>query len=286
MMENHGYGGVVGNASMPYLNSLWSEGANRTGPVTDYTAMYAVTHPSLPNYLAISAGSTQGKSGTDSVTAGSIAAQSVWDQLTAAGISWGVYEEGMPAACYNPGSYNDTATDGQYVLRHNPGTVYAPVYSSAECQNDQPLSALSPASLPAVSFVTPNLCDDDHGLTSAQLTGLPFQNCQQGTASLLQRGDSWLQARVSAWTAAGADVLITWDEGTGTAGTNGSTGGGRIASLLTGPGVASGQDSTQYNHYSVLAGIEDAYGLALLGNAASATPLPLPGAARALGAGF
>lgn len=279
MMENHGYGGVVGNASMPYLNSLWSEGANGTGPVTDYTAMYAVTHSSLPNYLAITAGSTEGKSGTDAVTAGSIPAQSVWDQLTAAGISWEVYEEGMPTACYAPDSYNDTATDGQYVLGHNPGTIYAPVYSSAECQNDKPLSSLNTGSLPAVAFVTPNLCDDDHGLTSAQLSGLPFQNCQQDTASLLQRGDSWLQAHVSAWTAAGADVLITWDEGTGTAGANGSTGGGRIASLLTGPGVAAGQDSTQYSHYSVLAGIEDAYGLALLGNAASATPLPLPGAA-------
>ena len=281
MMENQGYGGVIGNTAMPYLNSLWDEGQNQSGPVTDYTQMYAVTHPSLPNYLAIASGSTQGKSGIDSAYAGEFGAPSVWDQLTAAGVSWGVFEEAMPSACYQNVIYDDTAaggTDGEYALRHNPGAVFAPVYTSAECQNVQPLSALNTAALPQVSFVTPNVCDDDHGLTSAQLSTLPYQNCLTGSTALLQRGDAWLQEHVTAWTSAGANVLITWDEGVGKAGVNGSsTGGGQVVSLLTGPGVTPGQDSTQYSHYSVLAGIENLYGLPLLAGAGAANPVPLPG---------
>jgi len=279
VMENHGYSGVIGNPNMPYFNQLWSEGIAGTGSVIDYQQMYAVTHPSLPNYLAIASGSTQGQAGTDTATAGEFNAQSVWDQLTAADISWRVYEEGMPAVCSRVACYNDTAaggTDGQYVLRHNPATPFAPVYTSAECQQVQPLSALNLTALPGVSFVTPNVCNDDHGIPSG--TYDPYQNCVQDSTALVQRGDNWLQAHVSAWTAAGADVLVTWDEGTGSAGVNGTSGGGRIATVLTGPGVTPGQDSTQYSHYSVLAGVEDRYGLPLLAGAATANPVPLPGA--------
>jgi phosphatidylinositol-3-phosphatase len=284
MLENHGYADVIGNANMPYFNQLWNEGLAGTGPVTDYQQMYAVAHPSLPNYLAIASGSTQGRDGSDSVSPGQFNAPSVADQLTAAGISWAVYQEGMPVSCAPNGTYNDTAaggTDGQYVLRHNPGTPFTPIYTSAECQNVQPLSALNIAALPQVSFVAPNICNDDHGLTSAQLAGLPYRNCLTGSTALVQRGDAWLQQHVNAWTSAGADVLITWDEGVGNAGVNGTTttGGGQIASLLTGPGIPPAQDSTQYSHYSVLAGIENRYGLPLLANAATANPVPLPGSA-------
>lgn len=267
MMENHGYSQVIGNSNMPYFNNLWSKGKNKTGPVTDYTQMYAVSHPSLPNYLAIASGSTRGKSGTDSITAGQIQAKSLWDQLTAAGVSWGVFEEGVPSTCFNSVIYNSSATDGQYALKHNPAVPFAHVYTSAECQQVHPLSALKASALPKVSFVTPNLCDDDHGLGS----GNPFTNCVIGTAALLKRGNNWLKSHVSAWTQAGANVLITWDEGGGTA-----HGGGQIAALLTGPGVTAGQNSTLFTHYSVLAGIEKGYGLTLLGNAASASPVPLP----------
>jgi len=278
MLENQGYTGVIGSTNMPYFNQLWNEGIAGTGPVTDYQQMYAVSHPSLPNYLAIASGSTQGQAGNDLAHAGQFNAPSVWDQLTAAGISWGVYEEAMPATCSSNVAYNDTAsggTDGQYVLRHNPGTPFAPVFTSAECQRVQPLSALNLTALPQVSFVTPNLCDDDHGIKSGSYD--PYQNCVTNSAAVLQRGDAWLQQHVSAWTTAGANVLVTWDEGSGTAGVNGTTnGGGRVAALITGPNIPPGQDSTQYSHYSALAGIEALYGMPLLAGAGAANPIPLP----------
>jgi hypothetical protein len=64
-------------------------------------------------------------------------------------------------------------------------------------------------------------------------------------------------------------VLITFDECC-------STALGPDYAVETGAGVTPGTSSTSYSHYSVLAAIEDAYGLPLLGGAASANPLPWP----------
>ena len=48
--ENHSAAQVMGR---PYLSSLAARG-------TSFTAMYGITHPSQPNYLALFSGSTQG----------------------------------------------------------------------------------------------------------------------------------------------------------------------------------------------------------------------------------
>src|SRR5258708_10315432 len=50
--ENHSYSEVIGNASMPYLNSL----ASQYGLATQY---FADAHPSLPNYLVLTTGLTE-----------------------------------------------------------------------------------------------------------------------------------------------------------------------------------------------------------------------------------
>ena len=263
MMENHGLHPVLyDRADMPYLNSLW-----RGGTSLDFTHYAALAHPSLPNYLGMTSGFTQATS--DSVHPGQYSGPSVWDQLTQAGVSWGIFEEGMPSACSPKVSYNDPVTGGQYLLRHDPGVPYGSVYHSAECQQVQPLTALSYASLPAVSFITPNTCDDMHGLTAAQLAGTGFADCLKGSDALEKRSDQWLSQIVPNLTAAGATVFITFDE--------------CCAATLspdyaieTGPAVTPGSSSTSYSHYSVLAGIEDAYGLSLLGGAATANPIPVP----------
>src|SRR5262245_23164941 len=164
MMENHGLRPILNNRTdMPYLNSLW-----RGGGSLDFPHYAALAHPSLPDYLGMASGFTQATS--DSVHPGQYAGPAIWDQLTQAGVSWGIFEEGMPKLCSPRISYNDPATSGQYLLRHNPGIPFGTVYNSAECQQVQPLSALNYASLPAVSFITPNSCDDMHGLTAAQLS--------------------------------------------------------------------------------------------------------------------
>jgi hypothetical protein len=81
-----------------------------------------------------------------------------------------------------------------------------------------------------------------------------------------KRGDAWLSALVPKLTAvSGTLVVITFDEG------------GHLYAVATGAGITPGTaDSTPYNHYSLLAYIEDAYQLQRLGNAANVTAMNLP----------
>src|SRR5579872_3916002 len=53
LMENHEYSAIIGNKSLPYENNL----ANTYALATNY---FSVTHPSLPNYLALTGGTTFG----------------------------------------------------------------------------------------------------------------------------------------------------------------------------------------------------------------------------------
>ena len=51
--ENHGYSEIIGNPLAPFINSL----TGQNGVATQYSA---VSHPSLPNYLSLTGGSTFG----------------------------------------------------------------------------------------------------------------------------------------------------------------------------------------------------------------------------------
>jgi phosphoesterase family protein/glycosyl hydrolase family 99 len=244
-MENKERSTVVGSSSATYQNALRARGI-------DFTHMYGVTHPSLPNYLALSNGSMNGKQGTDSITAGELTqSPTLWNQLQNAGISWGVYEEDMPSACYGG------TTAGLYALKHNPATPFASVYNNAAvCSHVQPFSSFDVTHMPAVSFIAPNLCNDEHdcGLTT---------------------GDGWLLAHVEPMLANGATVILTYDEGSSGAGINGTSGGGNIYTVVVGPGISPRVEAGQYNQYSMLAAIESRLGLVQLGAAANVTPMPL-----------
>jgi hypothetical protein len=244
-MENKERSTVVGSSSATYQNALRARGI-------DFTHMYGVTHPSLPNYLALSNGSTNGKQGTDSITAGELSqSPTLWNQLQNAGISWGVYEEDMPSTCYGG------ATAGLYALKHNPATPFASVYGdTATCSHVQPFSAFDVNHMPAVSFIAPNLCNDEH-------------DCGLST------GDGWLLAHVEPMLANGATVILTYDEGSSGAGVNGTSGGGNIYTVVVGQGISARVENGQYNQYSMLGAIEARLDLTKLGAAANATPMPL-----------
>jgi phosphatidylinositol-3-phosphatase len=245
VLENHEASAIVGSSDASYLNdSLIPNGRL----FTHYTA---VAHPSLPNYLAMTSGSTQGKVGTDAVSAGEIHSRNLFGQLSDAGIHWRAYEETMPSACYTP--YSAGPAPGQYALKHDPAMTYADVAgSAARCRHVMPLARLDTSHLPHFSFVTPNLCDDMH-------------SCSVST------GDAWLRVHVPPLLAAGAIVVVTFDEGSTDTG-----GGGDVALVEAGPGIPRGSvDRTAFDHYSLLAGIEDRFGLVRLGAARTARPLPL-----------
>jgi fibronectin type 3 domain-containing protein len=254
-MENHNLSYITSNPSLaPYEYSLWLGTAS--SPSEDMTNYQQVGVGSLPDYLAFASGIYYTGAGSK---LGGYAGPSLWDQLTSAGISWAVYQEGMPSACSNLSSYDDPATQGQYNLYHNPAENYSTVYGSSECQNAQPLSALKLSALPAVSFMTPNYCDDMHGMSTTQ-----FPNCAVGSTALAQRSDAWLANWVPQLVNAGATVFITYDEGSGP-----------LYAVETGPFVINGSKFTgATNHYGLLAGVENAEGLPLLGGAATTLPVP------------
>ncbi len=255
------------STNAPYLTGL-------AGAQLRLSSYYANEHPSLPNYLVAASGSDQGKKGSDGVSAGSIGARSVWDQLSEASVSWGVYQEGMALTCSSAVKrlYVDEEGKNQYVMKHNPAIAFGPVYGSQGCQNVQDLSAMS-AVLPAVSFVTPSICNDMHGMANAPKYPA---DCQAKTDAVISRGDGWLARHVPAWIDAGATVVITFDEGNTGGLKRLDYSGGHVLTVVAGDLVAPGVDGTLYNHFSLLAAIEDAYGLERLGNAAGAPAIPLP----------
>ncbi|WP_043268612.1 alkaline phosphatase family protein [Streptomyces sp. CT34] len=238
VMENRAYGQVIGNSGAPYLNSLKAGGA-------DLTQSYALTHPSEPNYYMLFSGSNQGRTDDSCVDVGSMSAPNLASELIAAGKSWASYNESLPS------QGSTTCSSGDYAQKHNPWFGFSNVPTDTAMTMDQFPSDYS--TLPKVSFVIPNLCDDMH-------------DCSVST------GDSWLKDNLSAyadWARSHNSILaITFDE-------DNRLSGNRIPTLLYGQHVAPGSTSgTKYNHYNVLRTLEDLSGLSShAGNAASASDI-------------
>jgi phospholipase C len=258
MMENHSLGDIIGNTSQaPYLNTL----ANECGLATDY---HNATHPSLPNYLAATSGLAQADLPILSYTDCDVS--SVCDTSAASifgqGETWKSYEESMPSACY-------TSNSGEYAVRHNPAVYYTSLSGCAT--KDVPYTQLSTdlkdGSLPAFSFITPNLIDDMHDGTVAD-------------------GDTWLAGNLptilnsSEYTDGSTAIFITWDEGSGgypiedcddTSVTDTSC---IVPTLVISPSTPAGTKSaTFFDHYSLLATTEALLGLPRLDSAASASTM-------------
>ena len=85
VFENKERSQVLGSGQAPTPDRLAARYAN----LSNY---HAVTHPSLPNYLALISGSTQGI--TDDCTDCSAPGMSIGTLLTRAKLSWGAYAEG------------------------------------------------------------------------------------------------------------------------------------------------------------------------------------------------
>src|SRR5436309_2172179 len=82
--ENHSFDQIIGSPQAPFLNRLAGQG-------TLLTSYFAITHPSLPNYLAMLSGDTQGI--TSDCGGCNVDAANLVDQLERAGISWKAYME-------------------------------------------------------------------------------------------------------------------------------------------------------------------------------------------------
>jgi phosphatidylinositol-3-phosphatase len=266
VMQNQEFVSSTFQSQAPFLWSLANpEGNGKYAFLSEY---YAVSHPSLPNYLALTGGSTFGLTRNCEPDQCAQNATSVANLLEKKGLHWREYAESMVEPC-------EIEIIGDYYPKHNPFVYYMDIVNhGAYCdshvvplgdvnQKTGPFYAdLKNGNLPSYSFVTPNNCNDAH-------------NCPLST------GDAWLKTFISDITGnevfRDTVVFIVFDEGVTSRGFGEGIAGGQVYGAVIGPpeivkpGAVS---STQYSHYSVLATIEKIFDLGNLGrNDAGATSM-------------
>ncbi len=236
VLENHAFSAIAG--SSPYLNKL----AGACGLAESYSA---ITHPSLPNYIALTSGGTAGITGD--CTSCSVSSRSIFDQVGSRG--WRAYEESMPAAGFTG------SQAGTYAKRHNPAAYYTRL-AAAYAHDAVPLgtptsgaliSDLRGNRLRRYSFITPDLCNDEH-------------DCPVGV------GDTWLARWVPrilasrAYRTGGTALFVTYDEG--------SQDDNRVYTVVVSPSTPRGTVSqVAFSHYSLLQTQESLLGLGCLAHA-------------------
>jgi phospholipase C len=257
--ENHSFEQIIGSPAAPFLNHLAAHG-------TLLTNYHAVTHPSLPNYMALLSGRT-GRIRSD-CRACTIAGPTLVDQLEAGHISWAAYLEGLPGSCSTvsqAGPYTEAVDPFMHAtrVRDNP----------TRCDRILPFARfhadLAARRLSTVTFVVPNLRDDMH-------------------SGPVRVADAWLHHLVGALEAdpvwwQDTRLVVTFDESRRRDVRSCCAGlgrGGRVPTIVAGPEVAPGRDRTSYTHYSLLRSIEAAYGLPFLGHAGDPVTATIPAVAR------
>ncbi len=245
--ENHSQGSAL--AGMPYLASL----ARTYGRTTAYRA---VTHPSLPNYLALAGGSTFGVRDDRSPASHHVAGPSAFDRALAAGRTAKTYAEAMPSPC----ALTATST---YAVKHNPWAYFSDAGPRANCRrNDVPAGTTSSGALrndvvagrlPNVGLLIPDICHDGH-------------DCSLATA------DAWLKRWLSVvlqgpdYRAGRLAVVVTFDE-------DDHSGNNTVLTVVVSPGTSHVVSGTAYTHYSLTRYLAEITGTAPLRSAATAPSL-------------
>jgi phosphatidylinositol-3-phosphatase len=223
--ENHSLGQM--RRGMPYTFAL----AKRFGYASSY---FAITHPSLPNYLAIASGRTHGIGDDNPPSAHPLKGRTVFDQALAAGRTARLYADGMSTNC--------ARQDGgdHYGVKHNPW-AYFPARRGSCRAYDVPVSRLPRAirmgRLPTAGMVIPNLCHDAH-------------DCSLATA------DAWFQSMMTKifrgpdWRSGHLAVVLTADE-------DDRSHGNRVLTVVIHPSQDHHRVSQRLTHYSLTRLYED-----------------------------
>jgi hypothetical protein len=238
VLENKERADVLGNPAAPAFNAFAKRGAVLSG-------YRGVTHPSLPNYLALVSGSTQGI--TDDCTSCTVPGRSLADTLEAKGLSWKAYAEGLPAPGWT-GPWR-----GRYAKKHVPFLYFDRVLARRSRRvRVVPLGQLSrdvaAKRLPTLAFVTPDMCHDMH-------------DCSVRT------GDAWLKWFLPPLLKLPRTaVFVLFDES--------DSADPGIPGLVLGTLVRPhSRFRPAISHYGLLRTIEDGLGLPRLGRSARAGPV-------------
>lgn len=234
----------------PYFLQL----SRQYGTATDYTTS---THPSLPNYIIMTSGSTNGIV-TDNDPAYNVPLpthENLAYQLDAKGVMWRAYMESMDEPC-------KIASTNLYSAHHNPFLYYDDVLKSPTCAQHvvdyaQNFDADLAAGIYQYMWITPNMCNDMH-------------NCSASVA------DAWLKQTIEKIQASdaykrGGAIFILFDEGASRA--PGAS--AALPTLVISPNLASTPISvaTPFDHRSYLATVEDIFGLGRISTTQSATAM-------------
>ncbi len=257
VMEDKGYGQIIGDSQAPTIQSLIQRGAL----LTNY---WAITHPSLPNYLAMIAGTTFGLTGECDLCF--VNGPTLADQIEAAGRQWKTYNEDLPVENL-PGPCFKYSVDSTFDKNHDPflhvdSIALKPERCASRVVDLKSLPAdLASPNPPDLMWITPNQCDTMH----------PPCGIANGDTFLAQ----WIPLITqSAAFQNGGVLFLTFDEGIVGTPCNGALCGGHIVTIVLSPWVAGGtRDGTLYSHYSLLRTIEQAWGFSPLGAAAQVPPI-------------
>lgn len=301
VLENHSPAEVIGNVNNPYMTAL----AHKYASAAKY---YGVTHPSLPNYVALISGSNwfvHNDHGSNRFSHSNLV-----DQLESAHKTWAAYMEALPLTdklvAFWPA--HDTPL---YASKHNPFVLFRNIRNDrARLAHVKPYTDLEgdlarEKTTPNFAFIVPDQCNDMHGGVNTVVPGHLETPCPYDSDDALKRkADSFVKRTVTrimaskAWKHTKSVIFIIADEGddvpqaalkggwdpvggccdspvlprgdidVNRAWPGGMYGGGLVPAvvIVSRGGKRGGYVShTPYNHYSLLATIEDVWNLGLLG---------------------
>jgi len=284
--ENRDLSQFTGATNAPYINGTLIPGGLLL------TDSLAIGHPSEPNYLQLFSGSAQGTQGTDGPVAGSLAPPgapstgtglnlpNLGASMLAVGKTFTGYSEGLNSAA-NPLSYNGGGVSGTlYARKHNPwsdfissvgGQYTLPASTNQDFSSFQALAATGNyAALSTLSFISPNQCNDAHGVTPDCPNGITNVGlADQFLANNLAGYAQWAKTHDSL-------LIVTTDEGNTTVGTDPATGlpYTNVLTALYGAGISPGQTyAGQVTEYGLCGFIAMNQGAAAPGNCGSAASL-------------
>lgn len=241
VVENHSFDQM--RADMPYTFGL----ARRFGYADDYVG---VGYPSLPNYIAITSGSTHGITDDGSPSDHPLDGPSVFGEALAAGETATVYADGMPSNCAldNGG--------GDYAVKHNPWAYYASERSQCR-SHDVPATRLGDdaagGNLPEAGMVVPNMCHDAHDCDLAVADGWLRDTLREVFA-----GPDWRSGHLA--------VVVTAD-------TDDQKEDNHVLTVVAHPSQHGNVVHERLDHYSLCRLYAEVLHVRPLGNAATATSM-------------
>lgn len=218
---------VVENRSRDQMCEQLSATVGSDNPLGLATGYHAVAHPSLPNYLAIVAGTTFDVEDDRPPSELRLRGRTVFGQALSVGKSAKVYAEGIPRTC--------AAEDvDRYAVRHNPWVYF--VDERRECARyDVSINQLAKdvelGLLPHAGMVVPDLCHDGHDCSLTTVDAWLDEQIQR-----VMSGPDWRSGRLA--------VVVTADEDDGSQDN-------RVLTVLMHPRVRVRLVNTPFTHHSL-----------------------------------